>query len=315
LQGLESAAESFEVLVAGDCNDDQARGLVAASAGKGFDIAFLETTGANRSGKLNAACRAARGRILVFSDDDCVFKPSWLERLRECFQSSPEIGMVGGRDVLEAGGSAFDLALDCSLNSFAGSGGLRNRLRMRVGKYYPRLWNMAVLRTALCEVSGQARPPRFPFDERFAVHAEVDLAERIAASGKRIVYCPQIIVGHRRDTSFTAFFRRNFAMAQVSRRLGTHRLAHWALATFWGGLPVVIGASWPIAALRPVLAGLLTLYAVFLLVPAVQGGVRAKSVKVAAMTLALLIALHTARGIGYLCGAAAGDPVREVGSA
>jgi len=57
---------------------------------------------------LNAALDVARGEILAFTDDDCVPRPEWLERLTAQFASDPNIGGVGGPDWTHAHGSVYD---------------------------------------------------------------------------------------------------------------------------------------------------------------------------------------------------------------
>jgi GT2 family glycosyltransferase len=45
---------------------------------------------------LNQAVKAARGDILVFTDDDCVASPDWLATIVNCFAQERDVGIVAG---------------------------------------------------------------------------------------------------------------------------------------------------------------------------------------------------------------------------
>ena len=61
--------------------------------------------------------------------------------------------VITGLDRTGTNEPTFNIALDYVLNSFAGTGGLRSKKGPRVGKYYPKLWNMAILREVALGVS------------------------------------------------------------------------------------------------------------------------------------------------------------------
>lgn len=52
--------------------------------------------------QMNAGLTEARGEVVCFTDDDCVPRPDWLERLEQPY-ADPQIGGVGGRDVVHEG--------------------------------------------------------------------------------------------------------------------------------------------------------------------------------------------------------------------
>jgi glycosyltransferase involved in cell wall biosynthesis len=45
----------------------------------------------------NRGIQEARNEIILFTDDDCVPQPRWLEKMVEPFYRDPHIGAVGGR--------------------------------------------------------------------------------------------------------------------------------------------------------------------------------------------------------------------------
>lgn len=79
---------------------------------------------------------------MVFTDDDCRAEPDWLSRLTNCLDSE-KVGAVGGPDIAHRDDSLLAKCVDYAVTSFIGTGGVRRKGK-RIGKYYPRSFNMAV---------------------------------------------------------------------------------------------------------------------------------------------------------------------------
>jgi GT2 family glycosyltransferase len=301
LRYLDFPPERVEVIVAGVHDDISSQTSVQEIATKvAFPIRFVEGPERHRAKLLNIACRSAQGNVLVFADDDCAFRSDWLASLQQVFDRETELGIVGGVDELESDGSAFSLALDYVLQSFIGTGGIRRQTPLNVGKYYPRLWNMAVPRAvawnvALCHVG----EPVQMFNEALLVHEDVDLSNRIAHIGKRIVFAPKVRVGHRRDTTFWRFLKRGVEKAQTSRMLGIHRVAHGLLAVWVISLVIMSVASIFSVFLKNMLIGIVGIYAVILFLTSIDGVLRTRNLKTFVLIPGLLLLLHVTRGIGY----------------
>lgn len=292
----------FEVLVAGTEEDlESCRIVETASAGAEFDLTYVGCVSASRSALLNAACAVARGRFLAFADDDCTFPPEWLSSLLEALQSSPDAGVVGGPDEFCDTREAFGLALDRVLNSFMGTGGCRRGAGAKVGKYYPKLWNMAVPRDVALSVSVRTEGGASEvFNESLAVHEDVELAERIERAGKRIVFAPRARLTHCRDTTFGSFVHRNFDIARTCRALGVHRLPHMVLAAVLIGVSAVAVLSPFSGAARIVLCVCAATYAASVLGTALSAVRRTRDLRMLVLVPLLLGGLHVARGLGYL---------------
>lgn len=297
-------ARRAEVLVVGADDDAVARGCVDGSAAcDGIEMRYLSCGPADpptRSAMLNAAWREARGRVLAFTDDDCVLPPDWLAGLAAGLEGGARAGIVGGPDAGAAGG-AFDAALDWVLQSLAARVGFRGGARAGMGKYYPRLWNMAVPSDVARAVAIRAdgAPPQL-FDESLAVHEDVELADRIERSGRRIAFAPAARVMHARDTTFGALLRRNFGMARACRRLGVHRMAHRALAASVVGAVALAGLAVFLPATRIALAACAGAYAVLVLACAAAAAAATRRAAVALHVVPILVGLHVARGVGYM---------------
>jgi len=302
LRQVDFSPEHFEVLVSGSNDDKESRATAnSESERSAFHIEYISSPEPTRSKLLNAAYAVARGQVLVFADDDCIFRKDWLKKLSTAIERDPDTGIIGGRDTLERNESAFGLALDNVLTSFIGTGGLRRGVGLRTGKYYPKLWNMAVPREVATSVALKSeRGSCNLFDESLGAHEDVELASRIEKSGKRILYAAEVSVGHSRDTTFCSFFVRNFVMGRASRRLGVHRLPHVALGAFWVTIPALVIGSLFLSPLRVTFLFLAGIYGAALAAHAVGGFWRTRNFKVLVMIPALLVSLHFTRGIGYL---------------
>lgn len=303
LRKIVFSSDRFEVLVAGSSDDSESKDTVATEASKSsFAMVYVVCDGENRAAKLNAACYRARGRFLVFADDDCIFHEDWLKNLCDVLNREANVGIVGGVDEPAAhNASAFDQALDKVLHSFLGTGGFRYGRTSPLGKYYPRLWNMAVPKEVVLEAALKKANGALPvFDEDLTVHEDVDLAKRIEKQGRRIIFAPEVRVGHKRDTTFREFVCRNFSMARTARFLQVHRLAHTALTAFVLGMPVIAFGSFFVCFFRPVFFGFVVIYAIILLGKGIEGLLKTKNVRVGIFIPLLLMSLHLGRGFGYL---------------
>jgi len=303
---LDDSAGRFEVIVAGQQGDEGARRAVEEAAAGGARVCFVPCPTRNRSAMLNAAWRRARGRVLAFTDDDCVLPPGWLAALKAALEDAEAVGVVGGPDRHGGSRGAFDCALDWVLESFVARCGFRSG-GSGAGKYYPRCWNMAVPGEVAHQVAlrrNGAAPALF--DESLEVHEDVELARRIEQSGRRIAFAPDAGVVHARDTTLGSLVRRNFGMARVSAGLGVHRFAHGVLAASLVGAAALATAAALYAPARTALAACAAAYVLALLGCALAAAVATRRMGVIPHVVLILAGLHVARGLGYLAGLGSG---------
>lgn len=265
------------------------------------NLTALPSMKKNRAGRLNEACSKAEGDILVFGDDDCRFPEDWLAGIEHFFKGKPKAGMVGGRDELVKERSVFDEALDRALHSFVATAGLRQGKGPRLGRYYPRLWNMAVRRKAAEDAALSSRKADIRiFDEDLDVHEDVDLADRIRLAGWHIHFDQDITVLHSRDTSFRSFFRRNVLMGGACRKKGIHTLSHVFLSLFCLAVLFSPAAVLLFPFFRPPVLIAAAFYLFLLLSAGFYALAESKSVRVFLWVPLLVFSLHFARGWGYI---------------
>jgi len=295
LAGVKAPAGGFEILIAGEGASSEPGHLPES-------VRYIPQAG-SRVAALNAACDAAQGQIWVFADDDCEFPQDWLVRIEQALRANPDADILGGRDALPSDASLFDHALDLTLNSLAGTGGIRTAATVSAGRYYPKLWNMVVRSDA----ARRAAIDGAIFNPSLDVHEDVELSERIARNGGKILHIPEIMVWHHRDTDFMSFFFRNIRMAKVCREQGIHRTVHVAAAAFFATMALA-GMTAPrsqgAGRMLFLLAGS---YGLLLSVTGVVSAWKAKSPAMLIMVPILTLSLHLARAIGYVLGPTRGE--------
>ena len=166
-------------------------------------------------GGCNWGARFARGRYLVFLNDDTEVEPHWLRALVEVAASDPRIGAVGSR-LLSADGSLQEAG--SVLWSDAGTHQVGRGLPAGSAAYsrvrdvdYCSACGLLVRREAWAAVGG--------FDEIYfpAYHEDVDLCLSLRKHGFRTVYAPQARLIHHQGGSLSA--ERRAAIGLHSGRL------------------------------------------------------------------------------------------------
>lgn len=92
----------FEVVIVDQNGDDRLDAVIAAYAGK-LEIICLRVGFRGASRARNAGAEIARGRWIGFPDDDCRLCPDTLAQLAAIVADQPELRIVTGRTVDDAG--------------------------------------------------------------------------------------------------------------------------------------------------------------------------------------------------------------------
>lgn len=215
----------YEVIVSDDARSEALASVLAER----FPWArWTAGPGAGPAANRNHGARQARGRWLVFTDDDCIPAPGWLAAYARAFAGGKKA--FEGRVVSDPGPrSAWD---EAPVNPHGGC-----------------FWtcNVAVERAAFEACGG--------FDENYpyAAMEDVDLRTALERRGYAIAFLEDALVNHPARTSGVGrrlrSMRNFFAYAYYRRKWqGPHPVAHYldiarVLARFWGWTPLRRGSA------------------------------------------------------------------------
>lgn len=181
----------FEVIVVDDCSSDDTAQALAAIAGLRWhrnaeNLGFI--------GACNAGAERARGRYLVFLNNDTQPRPGWLDALIESFATLPDAGLVGAKLIYpdgrlqEAGGIVFSDGSGWNYGRFADPADPRFNFVREVD--YCSGAAIAIGRDLFEQLGG--------FDPHYApaYYEDTDLAMKVRAHGLRVYYQPRAEVVH-----------------------------------------------------------------------------------------------------------------------
>lgn len=170
-------------------------------------IVLIEKTGVIAA--LNQGIQQSDGSIVVLTDDDTVPHADWLEQLERHYMLKPDIGGVGGRDIVHsrgvpipAGKSQVGIIKPYGRiigNHHIGLGGAREVDILKGA-------NMSFRREAIQGLK---------FDEKLKgtgaqVHNELEFSLAVKSKGWKLIYDPKVRVDHYPAERFDEDQRNNF---------------------------------------------------------------------------------------------------------
>lgn len=182
---------SLEVIVVDDASPDDTANVLVRVEGlrllrNEVNLGFV--------GSSNAGAVAARGRYLLFLNNDTQVTPGWLDRLVQTFVEEPRCGIVGSRLVYpdgrlqEAGGLVYADAQAWNVGRFENCEDPRYLFRRNVD--YVSGASLMIKSSLFERIGG--------FDTRYAPAycEDMDLAFAVRNSGQRVIYEPASLIVH-----------------------------------------------------------------------------------------------------------------------
>jgi GT2 family glycosyltransferase len=178
LAGQTIGTDAFEVIVVDDGSRDETPELLATAAGSGPLTlrALANATPRGPAAARNLGWRAARGRFIAFTDDDCRPDPGWLEALLAASSGRPD-RVVQGRTQPDP-------------REIETLGPFSKTLDLPVQSPHYETCNILYPRAVLESLDG--------FDETYPAPAgeDTDLGWRAAGNGIASVFAPDAVVSH-----------------------------------------------------------------------------------------------------------------------
>lgn len=187
----------FEIIVGDDASTDGTPGVM-----QGFEPGIIHQRSDRNAGFLkncNRCARAAKGRYLVFLNNDTLVLPGWLEEIVKPLEENPKIGLVGSKLLFEdirlqeAGGIVWNDA--SAWNYGRGSDPALPMYNYVKDVDYCSGASLAIPSALWRELNG--------FDELYspAYYEDTDLAFRVREAGYRTIYQPKSALVHREGIS------------------------------------------------------------------------------------------------------------------
>ena len=199
------AKRSFEVIVIDDCSSDETPELVRGIAGVRY-VRNGENLGFIRS--CNRGAALARGRYVMFLNNDTQVLAGWLDALVDVFDMVPDAGLAGSK-LIYPSGHLQDAGTMMNRDGTALMVGLNDAPDKPQYNYmrevdYCSGASILLERDLFTQLGG--------FDEMFlpAYYEDADLGFRVRQAGKRVMYQPaSVVVHHLSVTTNDAAQRKN----------------------------------------------------------------------------------------------------------
>ncbi len=168
-------------------------------------------------GGRNIGVANARGRFLVFLDNDASFEDGSLSKIVGKFKANPEIGIIGFK-ILNSHTKELDM----------GSWVYQKSFMEKQDEEFSTYTFCGCGHAIRCEVFEQAG---FYWDDLFFSWEESELSLKALNAGFGILYCPEIKVFHR-----ISLEKRIFNSEHECRRLRNSLWVAWRYFPFWGAV-------------------------------------------------------------------------------
>lgn len=250
LMGQAPEGASWEVIVVDNGSRDETKSVVN-NAGRNLPVVYIHEPAQGQNRARNAALEVARGKLLVFTDDDVEVAPGWLGELYRASRQFVKYNIFCGPIIPDFPDGTPDWLKDHEFATVA-----FNRFLYDVPEgpvpVLPYSPNMAIRASALegmsfCEEIG-------PNGKSYAMGSETELLLRLQERGERVVYVPSAIVNtavesHQIDIKW--LLGRAFRYGRGNARLFPDQVSRRLF-----GVPVYIWYRIPIAFLRYLMGAL-----------------------------------------------------------
>lgn len=187
----------FEVIVVDDGSKSPPEGMVSSYSDR-LDIKLITQSNTGPGGARNTGAENAKGKFLVFTDDDCEPDPQWLKEYEKAFSKYPD-NIIAGKII-----NALVKNLFSSTNQLLVDYLYAYHNSDPEDANFFNTSNISIPREAFIKLDG------------FDVHTirdtaeDRDLCERWLLSGQKITYIDTSIVYHSHHLSLRSLWRQHF---------------------------------------------------------------------------------------------------------
>ena len=293
---LDFPAERYELIIADDGSSDRTAELVQSfQADSPFTLHFYRQENRGPGAARNLGMAKARGDFFIFIDSDCTVASNWLKAVAAALENEAA-DAFGGPDSYRDDFPPLLKAINYSMTSFITTGGIRGHKKKRLGRYYPRSFNMGLSRAVYEKIGGFGK---------LRHGQDIEFSHRIIESGAKVILVPDAVVFHKRRTSLKKFFRQvfNWGVARINlykidRKLLEPVHALPALATLVLFLLLCAAVVFPV--LRPALGWLLLVAAAVLLLSGIDAARHYRSARLLYLVPLVMPIQVVGYGLGFI---------------
>lgn len=194
---LDYSHAGFEVIVVDDGSEMPIEPVVVPFCDQ-LDLTLITQLNAGPASARNTGAARAKGKFLVFTDDDCAPAPDWLRTLTTRFEKAPDC-LIGGRTLNALPSNLYSTASQVLID------------------YLYMYYNIRSSRSSFFASNNLALPAdRFHalggFDTTFPLAAGEDreFCDRWLHHGYEMIYAPEAWVYHAHKLTLPKFWRQHF---------------------------------------------------------------------------------------------------------
>ncbi|GGA79906.1 hypothetical protein GCM10011507_33960 [Edaphobacter acidisoli] len=189
------AGTGIEILVVDDGSKDD----TAAVASRYQSVRVIRQKNAGPAAARNRGAQEAQGRILLFTDDDCVPMPDWLDAMLGSFRDPEIVGAKGIYRTHQKSLAARFVQIEYEDKYLL----MANQPSIDFVDTY----SAGFIRERFLEMDG--------YDQSFPVACaeDIELSYRMSARGWKMVFVPQAIVYHTHPATFSSYLKKKYKFA------------------------------------------------------------------------------------------------------
>ncbi len=191
--------DDFDIVIVDDGSSDNLKEIINKYQEKlKIDYYFQQNKGPGEARNLGMS--KAKGDWFVFIDSDCTMPPEYIANIQKNLTEG-DCDAFGGPDTYREDFPDFLKAVNYSMTSFLGTGGTRGSKGKKIGRYYPRSFNMGIRRKVYQTIDGM---------NRMRHGQDMDFSNRVYKAGFSVRYFDNVYVYHKRRTDLRKFFKQIF---------------------------------------------------------------------------------------------------------
>lgn len=203
---LDFPRDEFEIFFVDDGSQDGFKSFVESfDSPSGLNVRAVYQQNQGPGAARNNGMAHSDSDYIIFVDSDCMFPPHYLKELDKRVH---EFDACGGPDTDHPSFAPLLKAITYSMTSFIGTGGTRGGGE-KVGKFYPRSFNMCLSRKVYDTIGGMGA---------LRHGQDMDFSARIIKAGFKTGLIKDAFVYHKRRTSLAKFYRQvfNWGVARIN---------------------------------------------------------------------------------------------------